>query len=135
MCHDILKEEDDEVVSLDEATGDCANDKPHNDLLDEQNGNISIKLNQLTLNDDTAGEDTVASVNGNPIANENQDRLNTTKNKKKNKKNSIKSSTNNDCDSNDNTLDEDANTTSDVGDDRQPDGVHPIKDDVVDVQA
>lgn len=134
MCHDILKEEDDEVESLDEATGDCDNDKPHNDLLDEQNGNISIKLNQLTLNDDTANEDTVASVNGNPIAKDSSDRLNTTKNKKKNKKNSIKSSTN-ECDSNDNTLDEDANTTSDAGDDRQPDGVHPIKDDVVDVQA
>lgn len=141
MCHDILKEEDDEVVSLDETSDDCVNDKPLNDLLDEQNGNISAKLTQLTLNDDTVTDETVAaSLNGNPIASDNNDRQNATKNKKKSKKgaNSInnagKLSADNDCDSNDNKLEEDDNTAT--TDDRlaQP-GVEPIKDDAVDVHA
>lgn len=141
MCHDILKEEDDEVVSLDETSDDCVNDKPLNDLLDEQNGNISAKLTQLTLNDDTVTDETVAaSLNGNPIASDNNDRHNATKNKKKSKKgaNSInnagKLSADNDCDSNDNKLEEGDNTAT--TDDRlaQP-GVEPIKDDAVDVHA
>lgn len=141
MCHDILKEEDDEVVSLDETSDDCVNDKPLNDLLDEQNGNISAKLTQLTLNDDTVTDETVAaSLNGNPIASDNNDRQNATKNKKKSKKgaNSInnagKLSADNDCDSNDNKLEEGDNTAT--TDDRlaQP-GVEPIKDDAVDVHA
>lgn len=142
MCHDILKEEDDEVVSLDETSDDCVNDKPLNDLLDEQNGNISAKLTQLTLNDDTVTDDTVAaSLNGNPIASDNNDRQNATKNKKKSKKgaNSInnagKLSADNDCDSNDNKLEEGLDNTATTDDRLAQPGVEPIKDDVVDVHA
>lgn len=40
MCHDILKEEEDDEVSID----DVSNKKHLDDLLDEQNGNIYLLL-------------------------------------------------------------------------------------------
>lgn len=142
MCHDILKEEDDEVESLDEATGDDDVAQPIDDLLDEQNGNISAKLTQLTLND-TANDDSVAGLNGNSMENDNADRLNATKTKKKTKKgtNSINNAVKlggaaNDCDSNDNKLVGEGDTALETGDEhlaQQPSV--PIKDDVVDVHA
>ena len=140
MCHDILKEEEDDEVSID----DVSNKKHLDDLLDEQNGNITAKLTNLTLNENDVAD---AAVNGNTITNEN-DRMATTTNikmttttatkttttKKKSKKgtNSIKLvSTDVECDSNDNKLDDGSNSSAlDASDDQSS-----IKDDVVDVQA
>lgn len=103
MCHEILKEEDDEVASLDEQ-------QQLDDLLDEQNGNISEKLTNLSLNDKDDA-DSVAGLNGNNIAND-SDRIGAAKNKKKTKKaaNSINAAkVAAECDSNDNKLDSAAN--------------------------
>lgn len=142
MCHEILKEEDDEVESLDDVAGDCATKAHLDDLLDEQNGNISAKLTSLTLNDNANDDDSVAGLNGNTIAND-SNRISATKIKKKAKKgtNSIntgKLSTTIECDSNENKVDtvEGSNESAlEASDDRLEPSGDLIKDDVVNVNA
>lgn len=142
MCHEILKEEDDEVASLD----DVSSDKKHLDeLLDEQNGNLTAKLTNLTLdesteNADQSGDD-IDGINGNSTTNtnaSNNDRLNSANakaNKKKSKKgtNSITVATADiECDSNDNKLDVvDENNDEDSGMNRHS----PSNNDAVNVLA
>lgn len=143
MCHEILKEEDDEVESLeDDGAGDCATKAHLDDLLDEQNGNISAKLTSLTFNDNV-NDDSVAGLNGNTIAND-SNRISATKMKKKAKKgtNSInaggKLSTSIECDSNDNKLDADEGSdvsALEASDDRLAVSDDLIKDDAVNVHA
>lgn len=145
MCHEILKEEDDEVESLD----DVATKDQLDELLDEQNGNITAKLTNLTLNDNentnentdavaNVNVDEAAGVNGNGAANA-SDRIGNTKNKKKTKKgtnsiNTNKLSTGTECDSNENKFDADSNANaSEASDDRL--AVSGKKDDVVNVNA
>lgn len=110
MCHEILKEEedddddvedvedvDDEVKSLNEVS-----DVKHcDDLLDEQNGNITEQLTNLTLNEDSM-PDTAANLNGNDVADDSDKGKNKKTGKKPTKAGEIE------CDSNDNKLDEDS---------------------------
>lgn len=140
MCHEILKEEDDEVASFDE-------DKAA-DLLDDKNGNnISAKLTSLTLNDndndndidndnDNDNDESVAGLNGSTMINE-SDRINATKSKKKAKKGgNTKIPTGIECDSNDNKIDEESNAIAlESNNDRLTPSSDIIKDDVVNVQA
>lgn len=103
MCHEILKEEDDEETTLNET----ADVKHLDELLDEENGNITAQLTNLTL-DESATTDTAANLNGNAVDND-SDRINAGKSKKKGKKaaNSInKLTADGECDSNDNKVDE-----------------------------
>lgn len=128
MCHEILKEEDDEVASL--------NDEKVPDSLDETNGNnISAKLTSLTLNDND-NDESVACLNGSNIINEN-DRINATKSKKKGKKGAnTKLSTGTECDSNDNQIDDENNASAlEINDERLTQSSDIIKDDVVNVRA
>lgn len=139
MCHEILKEEDDEVASLDDGVN-----KAHLDeLLDETNGNISAKLTTLTLNDNNTESVTTAittasttGLNGNNVTAANDaDRLgnnNNNKSKKKPKKggaNTVKSS-----DSNDNKTDEDNNQSTLEANDASS-SADIMKDDVINVNA
>lgn len=134
MCHEILKEEDDEVASFNE-------DKAA-DLLDEKNGNnISAKLTSLTLNDNdndigNDNDESVAGLNGSTMINE-SDRLDATKSKKKAKKGAnTKIPTGIECDSNDNKIDEESNASAlESNDDRLTPSSDIIKDDVVNVHA
>lgn len=135
MCHEILKEEDDEVASLDE---DGVNKDHLDELLDETNGNISAKLTTLTLNDNNtesvAGTTaTTTGLNGNNVTAANDtDRMgnsNNNKSKKKSKKGAAKLS-----DSNDNKTDEDNNESTLEANDA-PSSADIIKDDVINVNA
>lgn len=104
MCHEILKEEDDELTALNEAA-----DVEHlGESLDEQNGNITTQLGNLTLDESATADTANANVNGNAGDNDSE-RNGTGKNKKKGKKaaNSInKVTAGAECDANDNKLDE-----------------------------
>lgn len=130
MCHEILKEEDDEVESLHD-DDDRYDDKDHlDDLLDEKNGNnISAKLTSLTLNDNA---DSVAGLNGSAIINDS-----VTKTKKRaNKGVNPNLMAGDECDSNDNKIDDDSNASAlNVGDEQLAQTGDIIKDDAVDVHA
>lgn len=131
MCHEILKEEDDEVASLDDDGVDVCVNKAHLDeLLDETNGNISAKLTTLTLNDNIeSAVATATGQNGNNIAANDSDRTaNNNKSKKKSKKGAKLS------DSNDNKLDEDNNTSTSEANDG-PSSADILKDDAINVNA
>lgn len=139
MCHEILKEEDDdEVESLDDE-GFVVNKSHLDDLLDEQNGNISAKLTSLTLNDN---EDSVTGLNGSTNATEGSgdcdgDGGDATKSKKKPKKgtnNKVSGGT--ECDSNDNKIDEEINESAlEANDERLTQSGDIINDDAVNVNA
>lgn len=59
MCHDILKEEDDDLP-----VANSEKQKVSDEILDEQNGNVSTKLSNLSINDN---HDDKTTVNGNTI--------------------------------------------------------------------
>lgn len=109
MCHEILKEEEDDEVTTPDETADVK----HLDELDEQNGNITAQLTNLTLNESET-TDPATNLNGNTVDND-SDQISPTKTKKKAKRaaNSINKLTADvECDSNDNKLD-DGNTLDD----------------------
>lgn len=138
MCHEILKEEDDEVASLDEnstAAGGadiCATQSDHLDeLLDETNGNLTDKLTTLTLNDNAESVAT-ASLNGNDTTASNDiERMdNANKSKKKTKKGSNSKA----FDANDNKTDED-NSSLEANNASSSPSADMMKDDVINVNA
>lgn len=120
MCHEILKEDDDEVTKMDDISAAAVrmNQADHPDeLLDDTNGNISDKLSTLTLNNNAESAkigipvivtSSSASVNGNNIA-ENNDTERTGNNNKLKKKSKEETSKIT-YDSNDNKKEEDNST-------------------------
>lgn len=104
MCHDILKEEDDDIPASDgekSAGAAAAKDAAKEEATPaEQNGNISTKLATLSLDDDNKGE-TITTINGNNIEsetaepNDNAKPEATVANKKKGKKAAANNNNNN----------------------------------------
>lgn len=133
MCHDILKEEDDEVESIHDD-----HDDDEDDILDEKNGNsISAKLTSLTLNDNDNSDLPATGVNGSTNIND-SDLINATKSKKKTKKGTnSKISTGIECDSNDNKIDDESNESELEANDEERLALSGdiIKDDIVNVHA
>lgn len=141
MCHEILKEEDDEVASLDDGADVCVNKTQLDELLDETNGNISAKLTTLTLNDNTESVDSTAAIglNGNNItvADNDTDRLGNNNNKSKKNKSKKGAANTKLSDSNDNKTDDDNNdnNTSTLEANDASSSADIMIDDVINVNA
>lgn len=104
MCHNILKEEDDDIPASDGEKSAGTPAAKEEATLAEQNGNISTKLATLSLDDDNKSE-TITATNGNNIEseaaepNDNAVPEVTATNKKKGKKAAANNNNNNSAES------------------------------------
>lgn len=139
MCHDILKEEDDDVPSLGDATDSGSEDKtPTDNLLDEKNGNINAKLSNLTLNENNGNPIT---LNGNTVDDDDDTECSSavtkgSANKNANKKKTKKVANNNNNNNNDNKTDgSGSQSNDDVNSDILSHTSDLVNDDVAVVQG